>query len=82
MKCCLRQIHGNTPRESSNTMTYPQRNFVAEPMGEKEVTELAGIDNVLGMRLAAEGFEKAYVVLGQFLFLKKNKDHFVRWIKV
>ena len=49
--------------------------------GEKAVTDLAGIGDVLGKRLESKGFDKAYVVLGQFLLLKKNKDLFVEWIK-
>ena len=65
-----------------STTTQKYRNFVAEPMGEKTVTELAGIGEVLGKRLADAGFDKAYVVLGQFCLLKKNKDLFVAWIKV
>ena len=45
-------------------------------MGEKAVTELAGIGEVLGKRLTDKGFDKAYVVLGQYLVLKKNEELF------
>ena len=54
---------------------------MAEPMGEKEVFELAGIGEVLGNRLKDKGFDKAYVVLGQFLLLKKDEEMFVEWLK-
>jgi len=56
-------------------------NFVAEPMGDKPVTDLAGIGEVLGERLKKEGYDKAYVVLGQFLLLKKNQEDFQDWLK-
>ena len=49
-------------------------------MGEKAVTELAGIGQVLGGRLSGKGFDKAYVVLGQFLVLKKNEELFKDWL--
>ncbi|PIK55218.1 hypothetical protein BSL78_07948 [Apostichopus japonicus] len=57
------------------------REFVGEPMGDKPVTDLAGIGPVLGDRLQKAGFNFAYTVLGQFLILEKNNELFVSWIK-
>ncbi|KAI0237595.1 Barrier-to-autointegration factor [Lamellibrachia satsuma] len=53
--------------------------FITEPMGFKDVTELPGIRGVLGERLSRAGYDKAYVVLGKFLMLKKNKRLFMMW---
>ncbi|PIK36829.1 putative barrier-to-autointegration factor B-like [Apostichopus japonicus] len=56
------------------------REFVGEPMGDKPVTDLAGIDQFL--RQITEGrLNFAYTVLGQFLILEKNNELFVSWIK-
>lgn len=63
-----------------SSTSQKHRNFISEPMGEKPVNELAGIGEVLGKRLADKGFDKAYVVLGQFLVLKKNEDLFRDWL--
>jgi hypothetical protein len=49
-------------------------------MGRKSVIELAGILPVYRDKLVAHGFDKAYVVLGQFLLLKMNKDMFINWL--
>lgn len=45
-------------------------NFVAEPMGEKEVSEIAGIGPTYADRLKNKGFEKvsSIFVFGKYLF--------------
>nr|CAD7202798.1 unnamed protein product [Timema douglasi] len=58
-----------------SSTSQKHRNFVAEPMGEKPGSV------VLGRRLESSGFDRAYVVLGQFLILKKSKDLFQDWLK-
>ncbi|XP_066281866.1 barrier-to-autointegration factor A-like [Branchiostoma lanceolatum] len=64
-----------------SSTSQKHRDFVGEPMGDKPVSALAGIGEKLGGRLEEEGFDKAYVVLGQFLVLKKNEEFFKDWLK-
>lgn len=54
---------------------------MAEPMADKSVKALSGIGDALGNRLEEKGFDKAYVVLGQFLVLKKDEELFRDWLK-
>lgn len=49
-----------------SSTSQKHRNFVAEPMGEKSVSELAGVGEVLGTRLQAAGFDKVYYI---FIYL-------------
>ncbi|XP_056680982.1 barrier-to-autointegration factor-like [Monodelphis domestica] len=62
------------------TTSQKHRDFVGEPMGDKPVRCLAGIGEVLGQKLECRGFDKAYMVLGQFLVLKKDEDLFREWL--
>ncbi|XP_030384387.1 barrier-to-autointegration factor-like [Scaptodrosophila lebanonensis] len=57
------------------------RDFVSEPMGNKPVTQLAGVGEVLGQRFNEAGFDMAYTVLGQFLVMKKDELLFKEWMK-
>ena len=57
------------------------KNFVSEPMGNKPVTELAGVGDILGNRLAKQGFDYASVVLGQYLLLKEDEELFCEWMR-
>ena len=44
------------------------------------VTDIDGVGQALGKKLKAKGFDKAEVLLGKFLSLKKNKDDFIAWM--
>ena len=54
-----------------STTTQKHSNFISEPMGDKPVTELAGIGETLGGRLKDKGFDKVneLILLNQKLML-------------
>ncbi|XP_072490623.1 barrier-to-autointegration factor-like protein [Notamacropus eugenii] len=56
------------------------RTFLGEPIGEKCVAFVDGVDKDLAVRLIESGFEKAYVLLGQFLLMHKKEDDFQMWL--
>ncbi|XP_054612039.1 barrier-to-autointegration factor-like isoform X2 [Dunckerocampus dactyliophorus] len=64
-----------------SSTSQKHKDFVVGPIGDKPVSALAGIGEVLGERLEDKGFDKAYVVLGQFLVLKKEESLFRDWLK-
>jgi hypothetical protein len=51
-----------------SSTSQKHKNFVAEPMGEKPVTDLAGVGEVLGKRLEAAGFDKVHTNIYLLVF--------------
>ena len=43
------------------SLSAKYRAFVSEPMGKKDVTEIAGISEQLGSRLKGQGYEKVRI---------------------
>jgi len=54
------KAHSRLAGMSSTSQKH--RNFVAEPMGEKPVTDLAGIGDVLGGKLTNLGYDKVHLL--------------------
>ncbi|KAM9069151.1 barrier-to-autointegration factor-like protein isoform 1-T1 [Sarcophilus harrisii] len=56
------------------------RTFLGEPIGEKCVSFVDGVDKDLAVKLIESGFDKAYVLLGQYLLMHKKEDDFQMWL--
>ena len=66
-----------------STTSKKHASFVSEPMGEKDVTEVAGIGETHGKRLKEIGFEKVFKINQYFfihnLFSRLNQSYNVRY---
>ena len=60
-----------------STTSQKHRNFVAEPMNEKPVTDLAGIGEVLGKRLQSKGFDKVSILNDEIMKVRYFISHSV-----
>ena len=62
------------------TTSVKHEMFVREPMGDKDVCELAGIGPRCAELFRNLGFDKAYNLLGQFLILNQDEEMFCAWL--
>jgi len=56
------------------------RQFLCEPMGDKEASALPGVTSVAGCRLRERGCATAAKVWGKFLTMQKNQELFEIWL--
>ena len=56
------------------------RNMLGEPMNDKSVDELPGIDFKAAEPLINLGNDYAYVLFGKYLVMQRNKDVFRNWL--
>merc|ERR1711915_682376 len=68
-------------KTTATSTSVKHRNFLSEPIGDKDVKSVAGVGDVYGRKLAEAGYDKAYVLLGQFLVLKKDATNFKAFLK-
>uniref|UniRef100_A0A671EFY8 Barrier-to-autointegration factor-like protein n=2 Tax=Rhinolophus ferrumequinum TaxID=59479 RepID=A0A671EFY8_RHIFE len=61
-------------------MSSRLRAFLSEPIGEKDVVWVDGVSHELAINLVTKGFNKAYILLGQFLLMHKNEAEFQKWL--
>ncbi|CAI9154047.1 unnamed protein product [Rangifer tarandus platyrhynchus] len=61
-------------------MSRRLRAFLSEPIREKDVACVDGISHELEINLVTKGFNKAYVLLGQFLLMHKREAEFQKWL--
>ena len=69
-------------RKMSSTEQQEEKHmkFVSEPMGDKEIGELSGVEGSIRDSLVQQGFDRGSLLLGKFLFFKKDELLFTQWL--
>lgn len=52
---------------------YPWDDFASNPLGEKGVESVPGVDAAIAGRLVYLGYDKAYILAGRLLTMRKDK---------
>ncbi|GFT62525.1 barrier-to-autointegration factor [Nephila pilipes] len=81
MKNCGRFTLASQQLDIMTRNSQKYLDFVNSPIGDKGVDALPGISPILCKNLKANGYNKAWVLLGQFLLLKKRKVEFLIFMK-
>jgi hypothetical protein len=55
--------------------------FERQPLGEKTIDNVPGIDPLIEEEFNKFGFTKAYQLLGQYLLCNKNNEQFNNWLE-